>query len=256
MNPTPKFLPLVAVTLALFLIVSSINAMKSNRYIGSGITPTNTISVSGEGDAYAIPDIATFSFGAQATDKTVADAQAKVTTIINSALDKVKAGGVAPADIQTTDYSAYPQYEYSNSVCNGGICPPSHQTLTGYTVSQTITVKVRAVDNAGTLLGSIGGTGVTNVSSLNFTVDDPSAVQNEARTKAIADAKTKAHELAKELGVSLVRVVSFSEGGNGGVTPIYMKADAMASGSVAPTPQIPVGQNKVTSDVTITYEIR
>jgi uncharacterized protein len=259
-----RYIQFVAIMLGLFLIVLTVNGLKENQYIGSGVAPTNTISVSGTGDAFAVPDVATFSFGADATAKTVADAQNQVTTIINAALAKIKAAGVADKDIQTVDYSANPKYEYNQVVCPaiatvGGspvICPPSKQVLVGYEVNETISVKVRQIDTAGTILGEIGGTGVTNVSGISLTVDDPTAVQNEARTKAIADAKSKAAELAKELGVSLVRVVNFSENSGGYPQPMFRQADVAMSSANVSTPQIPVGQNKVTSNVTITYEIR
>jgi uncharacterized protein YggE len=260
-----RHIQFVAIILGVFLIALTINAFKENRYIGSGVTPTNVITVSGTGDAFAVPDIATFNFGADATAKTVADAQKQVTTIVDAALAKIKADGVADKDIQTIDYSANPKYEYSQVACPmiataGGapyVCPPSKQVLTGYEVNETISVKVRQVDNAGKVIGDIGGTGVTNVSGISFTVDDPTITANEARTTAIADAKTKANELAKELGVTLVRVVSFNENGGGYPQPIFMSAGiASSDAKIATPPQIPVGQNKVTSNVTITYEIR
>ncbi len=261
MQPTPmrllRFIPLVAITLSIFLVVLTINSLKENKYIGGGVAASNVISVTGEGETFAIPDIATFNFSAQATGKTVTEAQAQVTKIIDSALVEVKKGGVEDKDIQTTDYSANPKYEYINGVCTtGGMCKPSTQNIIGYDVSQTISVKVRKVDTAGTILGAIGGTGVTNVSGLSFTIDDKTKLESDARTKAIADAKTKANELAKELGVSLVRIVSFNES-NGGGTVMYAKTDMVTmSAGAAPAPQLPVGQNKISSNVTITYEIR
>ncbi len=259
-----RYVPFLAIVLGAFLIMQTVNAIKQNAYIGSGVTPTNIISVTGDGEAYAVPDIATFSFGANASGKTVADAQKQVDTIVNAALTKVKADGVAEADIQTSDYSANPKYEYNQVVCPAVAsvgsapinCPPSRQTLVGYEVNETITVKVRKVDTAGSILSDIGNTGVTNVSGLSFTVDNPDAVQAQARTKAIASAKNKANELAKELGVRIVRIVSFSENGGGQPYPVFMKTDmAMQSAGNTAVPIAP-GQNKVTSNVTITYEIR
>lgn len=260
-----RYVPVVAIALSAFLFMQTINSIKENRYIGGGVPSSNVITVSGQGDSFSVPDIATFSFGAEATGKSVDDAQKQVAVIVKTALDKVKAGGVDEKDIQTTDYNAYPKYQYQNSACpavastSGSpiYCPPGRQVLEGYTVSETITVKVRKVDDAGTLLGAIGGSGVTNVSGLTFTVDDPSKVTAEARSKAIADAKTKGEELAHELGVKIVRIVSFSENGGGYPTPMYSKTDA-AMGGVAnqSAPELAVGQNKVISNVTITYEIR
>jgi uncharacterized protein YggE len=96
------------------------------------------------------------------------------------------------------------------------------------------------------------------VSGLTFTIDDESALQREARKKAIDDAKTKAQQLAKDLGVSLSRIVSFSEN-NGSPMPMYYRADAMAMGGAMEAksaPSVPTGQNKISSDVSITYEIK
>ena len=108
---------IVGILLAVYLLALSIGQFKSIGYIGSGIQPTNTISVSGTGDAYAIPDVATFSFTVNDTEKVVADAQTKVTTKINAAMLAVEGQGVDKKDIQTTYYSINPHYEYQNAVC-------------------------------------------------------------------------------------------------------------------------------------------
>lgn len=254
-----RFIPLVAVTLSLFLIMQTVNAIKVGSTIGENGTPSNIITVSGQGEAFAVPDIATFSFGAQATGKDVAEAQEKVEVIIKDALTKVKALGIEDKDIQTSDYSANPKYEYTNGICSpGGVCRPSTPTLVGYDVNETITVKVRKVEDAGKILGAVGGTGVTNVSGLSFTVDDRDAIEREARAEAIEDAKTKAEALAKDLDVKIVRIVSFSENNGGYPQPMYMKTEMATGGAMDAqvAPSLPVGQNKVSSNVTITYQIR
>lgn len=254
----------VLVLIGVLLIVESVSAVKAWRYIGAGMNATNVVSVSGHGEALAVPDIATFSFSITSDKTTVAAAQADATAKINEITSYLKTAGVDAKDIQTSDYSVYPQYEYSQSVCpmTSGTtvvyCPTGKQTLKGYEVRQTTTVKVRDTTKAGDLLTGVGGKGATEVSGLNFTFDNPDQVQNEARDKAIANAKDKADKLAKSLGVSLVRVVSYTE--NGGGYPIYYAKD-MASGmggatSPSAAPEISIGQNKVSSDVNITYEIR
>jgi len=263
-----KALITLAWLLVAFVAVQTIAGASSLRYIGAGVQAANTISVSGHGEALAVPDIATFTFSVVSDKTTVALAQADATAKINQATDYLTAAGVDKKDIQTSDYSVYPQYDYQNAVCpqaasamGGGsvstvYCPPGKQVLKGYEVRQTTTVKVRDTSKAGDLLAGVGGKGATEVSSLNFTFDNPDAVQSDARNKAIADAKQKADVLARQLGVSLVRVVSFNESGN--PSPVYY-AKSMAMGatdSAAPSPNISVGQNKVTDDVSVTYEIR
>ncbi len=282
---TRKALLLVLLLLALFLFAEAVSAFLGLRYVGTGVAAANTISVSGHGEYLAVPDIATFSFSVVSDKQTVAAAQSDATAKANAVIAYLKAAGVADKDIQTTDYSINPQYSYQNAVCppaasvsapaiyndgtvsssvsSGGssgavvYCPPGKQVLTGYEVRQTTTVKVRDTTKAGDLLAGVGGKGATELSGLSFTFDDPTAPQQQARDKAIADAKQKAGVLAGQLDVSLVRVVSFTEGTN---YPVYSnKVYGVASGVAAAAdaaPTISVGQNKTTDDVTITYEIR
>ena len=244
--------------LALFLLVGTLSELKSLRFIGSGVAATNTITVSGEGEVFAVPDTATFSVMVQEEAKEVKNAQDTATKKGNDIIAYLKSQGIDEKDIQTTDYSVYPQYDYLQGVCASGYCPPGKQTLRGFQVSQTLTVKVRDTKKAGDLLSGVGSRGASSVSGLSFTIDDQDALEAEARDKAIAKAKAKAEVLAKSLGVSIVRVVGFSEGGGGG--PIYyakaMMADGMGGAESAPSPEIPTGQNKITSNVSVTYEIR
>lgn len=246
----------VVIVLGAFLAVAVVSGVMSWRYIGAGITATNTISVSGHGEAVGVPDIATFTFSVVSDKTTVADAQADATAKANTITAYVKGAGVDAKDIQTSDYSVQPQYTYTSGVCTNGYCPPSNPVLKGYEVRQTTTVKVRDTSKAGDLLSGVGTRGATEVSGLNFTFDDPTSIQTEARDKAIADAKQKADVLAKQLGVSLVRVTAFNENSGGYPRPMALDASGGFQSSKAVAPEISVGQNKVTDDVTITYEIR
>lgn len=254
-----KALVIVAVLLSLYLLVISIKEIKSIAYVGRDVPTQNTITVSGTGDAVAVPDIATFTFGVTQEAADVATAQKNATNKINAAIDFVKQNGVADKDIKTTSYNITPVYDYANGVCNAYQCSPSKQTLRGYEVSQMIEVKVRKTEDAGKLLSGIGAQGVTNISGLNFGVDKEETVKAQARQLAIDDAKSKADTLAKQLGVHLVRIVNFNESGN---VPIYYDKMAMGMGggvaqsASVPTPSIPSGEQKITSNVTITYEIR
>ncbi len=246
--------------LAVFLFVASIYALKSVRYVGSGVAASNTISVSGDGEVFAVPDTATFSVTIQERAKDVAAAQTAATKKNNDVIAYLKEAGVEEKDIQTADYNVNPQYEYSNGVCTAGFCQPGKQTLVGFEVTQTLTVKVKDTDKAGELLSGVGSRGASSVSGLSFTIDDQDQLEADARDKAIADAKAKADELAESLGVSIVRVVGFTENayqpyyayGRGGVAMDAVKLESAA----APSPELPVGQNKITSNVNITYEIR
>jgi len=216
----------------------------------------NTITVAGIGEVVIKPDIATVSFGVLAENLDVAKAQTESATKINNIINFLKGKGVEEKDIKTTDYNIYPRYDYTQTSefypYNG------KQILAAYVVSQTVEIKIRKIADAGAILSGVGEFGATDISGLNFTIDDEDTVKDQARDLAIQDAKAQAKVLAKGLGVKLVKITSFSEGEN---YPIYygisksMMAEGIGGGD-AIAPQIPVGENKVTSNVTITYEIR
>ena len=260
-SPPPLIVKMAAVTLgalALFLLIQAVSALKQFHFIGSGVTASNTISVSGTGDVFAVPDRATFTVSVHEEAKTVADAQDSATKKSNAIIEYLKGAGVDEKDIKTTNYSVNPKYEYSQAVCQPGYCPPGKQTLTGFEVYQTVEVKVKDTKKAGDLLTGVGSKGASEVSGLSFTIEDEDALKAQARDKAISQAKGKADALAKQLGVQIVRVVGFSEDNN---TPVYygraMAADSMSVGKgAAPAPELPTGENKITSNVSITYEIR
>ncbi|MDO8430734.1 MAG: SIMPL domain-containing protein [Candidatus Taylorbacteria bacterium] len=246
----------VGVFLIIFLAVISLKELRSIGYVGKDLQTVNTISVSGEGEAVSIPDIASFSFSVNETGKTVKEAQDKATAKINTALDAVKKGGVAEKDIKTLSYNINPHYDYTQPVCTQFVCPPGRSVPNGYDVSQTVQVKVRDLSKAGELFGIIGNAGVKTVDSLTFSIDDIDSVKAIARADAIVKAKAKADKIADDLGVSLVRVVSFTDSSNENF-PIYRtRASDVMTLKAEVAPQVPVGEQKVTASVTITYEIR
>ena len=239
-----------------------ITEIKSYRFIGGGVSATNTISVSGEGEVFASPDIATITFSVRDEAKTVKDAQGKVNTKMKAVLEAIKKLDIADKDIKTQNYSSYPKYEFQEGTvsCLGLNCPPyrpGKQVLVGYEVSQSVTITVRDLDKTNDVVGTLGTLGVTDMQGPNFAIDKEDDLRAEARRDAIKKARAKAETLARDLDVTLVRIVSFSEGQS---FPIYRLDTATAKGGEsvpsAPTPELPQGQEKITSNVTVTYEIR
>ena len=245
---------IVLVILALFLAVQAVVAVKS---LGKPDMGYNSITVTGEGEVVSIPDVANFSFAISANAKTVSEAQTQVTEKMDAVLAALKDQGIEDKDIKTTNYSVYPKYVYTAGICGPTYCPPSQQTLDGYTATHNVTVKVRKTEEVGNALSAVGDKGATDISSVSFTTDDPDQLTEEARAKAIADARAKAKRLAKDLGVRLVRVVSFYE--NSGPRPYMemaygMGGDGAVKAQSAPT--LPTGENKTAVSVNLTYEIR
>lgn len=256
-----KLLTVFLIIMSVFMVFKTIGAYKENKYIGEDIIG-RTMYFTGEGEVFAVADIATFSFSAIGEGKTPIEAQNMSAEKVNQAIDYLKENGIEEKDIKTTDYNLNPRYEWKNNSdisCYGIGCPPVDQSrvLVGYEVTQTISVKVRETSKAGEYLAGIGGFGLDNISSINFSIDDEEKLQREARKLAIEDAKNKAEELSKDLGVKLVRIVNFSESG---AYPYLTKATAYGIGGGAMedsiVPQIPIGENKIVSSVTITYEIK
>ncbi len=244
--------------LAFFLLIETI---ASAHDIGSA-PAADTITVTGTGKAAALPDIAVINFTVQETGASVSEAQTAATTKTNAALAAVKKYHIDDADVSTISYNVMPQYEQTPcGAGNGTLCPaylpPANERIVGYEVAETIQVKVRKTEDAGALLQDLGDLGVENISGPNFMVDDDSSVHDAARGKAIADAQTQAQLLAKQLGVHLGKVVSFSENGGGYPSPVMYKAmDAAGSVATAPAPELPMGENETSVTVSVTYEIR
>jgi uncharacterized protein YggE len=241
--------------LALFLLAKTIAVVSDMGHTN----PSNvaSITVTGTGKASVAPNVATITFTVQENASTVAAAQNAATKRTDNALAAIKKLGVADADVQTSGYNVNPQYETKPCVA-GGYCPQDTSKIIAYQVSQSITVKVRDTAKAGDVLAALGNVGVQNVSGPNFMVDDPGAVQADARGKAIADARAKAEVLASQLGVRLGKVVGFSENGSPVPMPYYAQTKAAgmdaAAGPVAPT--LPVGTSETNVTVTVVYEIQ
>ena len=227
---------------------------------------SNIITITGHGEVQAVPNIANISFTIRKEAKTVKDAQTQVAEVETKALSSLKTNGILDADRKAESVSFNPKYD---QVCilKGNVEIPCvavsslqniiSQTnkIVGYEAYETITVKIRNVDSVGKIVQDLGTVGVTELSGPNFTVDKEDDFKIKARKEAIDDAQAKAKVLAKDLGIRLGKMTSFNESGN---YPMPMYAKTMATDSVAGSGPavLPVGENTISSDVTITYEIR
>ena len=216
-----------------------------------------TIVVSGEGKITATPDIARISFSMTTEGKNPETIQAENTRKMNAAIAFLKEQGIAEKDIKTSNYSLYPKYDYTR--------PPvifypdgNRQEIIGYTLTQSVMVKVRDLEKVGKIFSGITAQGINQIDSLSFDIDDPESVMNEARDEAFKKARDKAKAMARSNGVRLGRVVTFSESQSGWPIPYYrLEAAALPkdAGGGAP-PEIEPGSQEVTVSVSVTYEIR
>lgn len=248
---------ILIIIVSLFTVAKLVNEVKKSPYVGRGNQPADVISVDGKGEVIAISDIASLYVNLNKDGKTAKEAQDLLNESITKTLSYLKDQKIEDKDIKSEYGGLAPKYSYDQPVCYTYPCPAHDPKIIGYTATQAITIKVRAVDSASDIRTGLAGLGLTDISGPTFSIDNEDALKDQARSKAIIEARAKADVLAKELGVKLGKVVNFSEN-NGNNYPVYAKtmmADSVGAGA-APAPVLPKGENKITTNVTITYEIR
>ncbi len=216
--------------------------------------PTKTFSVDGTGEIDTTPDVASFSVSvASEGGQNVSEVQQANTLKMNAITDFIKEQGVEKKDIKTMEYNLAPRYSYQP--CKDGICPSA--VITGYTLTQTLGVKVRDTERLGGLLSGVVEKGANAVSQVKFVVDDDEAARAAARVEAIGKAQIKAGQIAKAGGFKVGKILSLYENTDPspfGDSPVGLGGGEMAKVvNVAPTPEPGVTTTKV--QVTLTYEI-
>jgi uncharacterized protein YggE len=235
---------LLLLTLSVWIGLKARNVAREHKFIGVPIE-RNVITMAGEGKVVGVPDVAIVDLGTTIERATVAEAQRENTRITNALHAKLDELGVAKEDVRTTAYNVWPAYDWIEG----------KQVLRGYTVSQNASVKMRDLDKVGDALGAAGELGVNQIGGMRFEIDDPEALRQEARIKAIENAKEKAEALAAVAGVTLRRVVSFEEAGGPVDGPIFYERAMGLGGDAAPPPTIEPGSSEIVITVHVTYEI-
>ena len=230
------------------MVILSVFLLVSTNKVWNTAATTNTVSFSGEGKVVAKPDIAKVNLSILTTAVSSKAAQDDNSKKSKAVTDYLKKQNIDDKDIKTTSYNIYPQYKYSQY---GG-----NPEITGYQVNQSIEIKIRNLDNVSNILDGVVAAGANQVNQLSFEIDNPDALKAEARAKAIADAKKKANELQSQVGISLGKIVNFSESTGRYPVPMYMEAKSAGDRGGGGGPEIPTGENEITVNVTITYQIK
>lgn len=249
---------LLGVAIIASLITAGIASLQYIKLYSHSIEPSSfrSFTVSDEGKVVAIPDIAEFSVSVITQNKAdVGVLQKENTGKVNAIIAFLKSKNIDQKDIKTQGYNIQPQYEYRNNCAT--VCPPPK--IAGYTITQTISVKVRKFEAIGEALSGVVASGANSVSGLSFTIDDKTELENKARAEAIKKAQKKARNLADAAGFKVGRLLGVSEGG---ITP-YPIAQygyggdfaAKSSASFESAPVIEPGSEEITATVSLTYEI-
>ncbi len=190
------------------------------------------LDVVAEGEANRVPDIATIRAGVVTQAPTAAAALSANATQMKSVRAALKAAGVADRDVQTATISLNPQYRYTENQ------PP---VITGYQASNTVSVRFRDIAKSGNILDALVKQGANQIDGPNLSIDQIEAAQDEARVDAVKRARARADLYARALGMRVERLVSLSEGSEGGMPgpmPVMMaRMEAKDSTQVVPGEQ-------------------
>lgn len=215
--------------------------------------PQWQVNVVGQGKVSYQPDVAEVTIGVQVDRAAFADLALKqLNEKMQKIVDAVKAAGIPQEDISTQNYSLSPQYDYRDGV----------QVSAGYTANQQVVVKVKDIkdsqDKLSKVIAESTKAGANQVLGIAFNVSNLEDLKQEARLKAIADAKNKAGSLADAAGVKLGKVVGWWENlvqAPGQPSP-YSYADGkggMGGGMSSPT--VPTGTQEVIVEVNLNYKV-
>ena len=207
-----------------------------------------SISLSGHGEVLASPDLAIVSMGVMSSAASAREALDANTKSMNDLMAVLKAANIAAKDIATSNFNVAPRYDYGQN--NGQ--PPK---ITGYDVTNTVSVTLRKLDAIGELLDKAVSSGSNQINGIVFSVANPQRAMDEARKEAVKDAKRKADLYAAATSVSLGNIILLNEGGvYQPQQPVMMQSKAMASD--AGNVPIAQGEQVIAVDVNITWEIK
>jgi uncharacterized protein YggE len=257
-----RFKNILVLSVAFAVLVIAFASWRYVSVYSQSVQPSSfrSFAVTGTAKTHVVPDIAEFSFSIITEGgKDLSQLQKDNTEKANKAIAFLKKLGIPEKDIQTQNYNLNPRYEsYAcpSQAMNVRPCPPAQ--IVGYTINQSVLVKIRDFTKIGDAISGIVTNGANSVSQLTFTLDDADKPQQQAREEAIAKAQTKAEEIAKAGGFTLGKLLSIDDNG-GYPQPVYYRKDFGMGGVAtmeAQAPAIEAGSQDVSVSVTLRYEIR
>ena len=216
------------------------------------------IWVTGQGRLSLEPDLALVNLGVEAMAPTVAEARDEAATAMAAILAAVKAQGLTDKDVQTRSFNIWPRYEFPEVIEDG--VRVRKQTLVGYTVSNTASVKIRNMDKVGVIIDDVAAAGgdTIRINGISFTVEDTSPYMTELREAAVNDALAKASHFAGLTGVAVGQLTFIAEIGSG--TPVVQNFQEDAFAKVASAASIATsisgGELELSLNVQAVFEIQ
>jgi len=254
MDPNkPKFYfwVLLDILIATVILCGLLLGIPAFRKFVSSLPAMHTITVSAEGKTTVTPDIAEISFSVVSRGKNPEELADGNNQKVSAAINFLKSEGIGDKDIKTVGYSLSPDYRYDPQT--------GRNFITGYTLTQTVMVKMRDLNKVSKIIGGLTPLGVNQIGGISFLVEDQEKFLGLARDEAIKKAQAKAMEMATKGGASLGRLVNISESRGGFPVPYYRDYYAAGALRTEPTtltaPTIEPGSQEVKDQVTLVYEL-
>jgi len=241
-----RSLSIISVLAAISIMLTAC-AQQGGAPSGAPSAESRVITVVGQGEAKGVPDQARVNVGVDVFEPEVGQAVEKNEATIKAIMEALAGLGIAPKDIQTSNYSLYAEQKYGDQGAEG---------ISGYRVSNQVSVTIRDIERVSEVLEAVISAGANNIYGVEFTVSDPAALESQAREAAMQDARQRAAELAGLEGLQIGDIILISESFNQ-VGPLYRYG--MGGGAEAPAaaaPSISPGQVSVTSQVQVSYELK
>lgn len=205
-----------------------------------------TLTVTGEGETEVVPDMAVVRAGVETDAPTAAAALEANNERMSAVLAALRAGGIEKRDLRTGRVALNPVYE-----SRGRSEPGKAPRIAGYRAVNEVIVRVRDIARTGEVLDRAVAAGASRLGGIAFTLEDPGPATDEARRRAVAEARRRAALYAEAAGVRLRRILSISEAGSARPRPIAPMAMRAENAGVPVEP----GEMTLRAAVTIVWEI-
>ena len=205
------------------------------------------LDVSATGEVTRVPDLAIISAGVQTLKPTATAAIEENAARTERVREALKRAGIEDKDIQTSNLSLNPEYQYDQNRA---------PRLTGYRASNTVNVKFRDLKRTGAILDALVAEGANQINGPSLTIDKPESALDEARAKAIVNGRMRADLYARALGMRVVRLISVSESGGYAVPPPMPMVAMMAERSADASSKIDPGTQQLQVSVAMSFELQ
>ena len=233
----------------LFASIFLTAALAVNPVFADEVKMNRIISLTGHGEVRAVPDLAILTMGILSTAETARKALDENTKAMTELMASLKAANIETKDIATSNFSVNPRYDYGQN--NG-----QPAKLVGYDVTNNVTVTVHKLDAIGSLLDKAVSSGSNQINGISFSISKPDAAMDEARKLAVQDAKRKAELYTAATTTTLGNIISIAEGGPVFQPPMQVQMSARKMSADAANVPISQGEQVISIDVNISWEIK